>query len=63
MATIQYIEIEPASLHMDVRHQVNRWRHNVDWWSGKILSHVSDKVKAAHAVEQVRVWTERLAAP
>ena len=57
---IRYVEMEPPPSRMDARHQVDRWRHAADWWSGRIVAHVSDVAKAAHAVEQVRVWTEKL---
>jgi hypothetical protein len=48
------------ALAQDPEHQVARWRHTVDWWSGKIVPWISDATKARNAVEQVRYWTERL---
>lgn len=58
---IRYVEIEPPPLHLDAEHQIARWRHAADWWSGKIVPWVKDAAKALHAVEQVRAWTERIA--
>ncbi len=48
-------------IQRDASFQVARWRHDADWWSGKIVPSVFDKERALHAVEQVRIWTERLA--
>lgn len=52
---------EATSILNSPEHQVARWRHSADWWSGKIVPSVSDRERARHAVEQVRIWTERLA--
>ncbi len=52
---------EAAALLNNPEHQVNRWRHAADWWSGKIVPSVFDRELATHAVDQVRIWAERLA--
>lgn len=41
--------------------QIARWRHAADWWSGKIAQHIADRERARIAVDQVLIWTEKLA--
>jgi hypothetical protein len=57
------MDLHPSAraLSTSAAFQVARWRHNADWWSGKIVPNVVDVERAWHAVEQVRYWTERLA--
>lgn len=57
---VRYVEVEPPPLHLDAKHQVARWRHAVDWWSGKLVPWVKDAAKERHAIEQLRSWTEAL---
>lgn len=54
------VQTEAVSLLTNPEHQIARWRHTADWWSGKIVPWISDATKARSAVEQVRYWTERL---
>jgi hypothetical protein len=58
LPTLSFVEItEPPPLHLNAAHQVKRWRHAADWWSGKIVPHVLNAAKAEEAEVQVRVWT------
>jgi hypothetical protein len=50
---------EPPALHLDAAHQVKRWSHAYDWWSGNIVEWIFDRQRAAHAAEQVKVWIAR----
>ena len=51
---------EIQDLSNDPTFQTNRWKHQADWWSGRILQHVVDKAKAAEAVGLVEFWAEKL---
>ena len=58
---IRYVEMIPSSRHDDPARQVKRWKHSVDWWSGRIVSWVNDPAKTANAEAQVKVWEEKVA--
>ena len=53
---------EVLSFEANVEFQIAEWRYAADFWSGKIDERITDKERAAHAVEQVQVWTAKLAA-
>ena len=53
---------EILSFESNVELQVMEWRHATDFWSGKIDPRIANKERAAHAVEQVQIWTAKLAA-
>jgi hypothetical protein len=53
---------DTAALAADPAHQVNKWKHTADWWGGRIIPTIRDAAKAAHAAEQVRIWSAKLEA-
>ena len=53
---------EVLSFEANVEFQIAEWRYAADFWSGKIDDRIANKERAAHAVEQVQVWTAKLAA-
>ena len=55
-------QAEVLSFEANVEFQIAEWRHAADFWSGKIDGRITDKERAAHAVEQVQAWTAKLAA-
>ena len=53
---------EVLSFEANVEFQVAEWRHAADFWSGKIDGQIANKERARNAVEQVQIWTAKLAA-
>jgi hypothetical protein len=43
----------------DIEFQIARWRHEVDWWSGRIVPWVTDHGKAIFATERMMEWMNK----